>query len=229
MSTQRKRGFEESAIDDDAVAQYLQSHPEFFEGYADLLARMRIPHPTGGAVSLVERQLSILRQQNRQFERKLVDLVEVARSNDQLMDRMHRLTVGLLEATDAERVVQAVFEQLREGFGADEVTLCAFDAAVPAPARTLARTDPALAEFTNFLDGGRPVLGKLKPAQLAFLFGERAGEIQSAALVPLGERAEHGLLGVGSRRPDQFNPTMGTVYLARMGVLIGLALASHRG
>ena len=87
MSTQRKRGFEETVTDEEAVAQYLQNHPEFFEGYADLLARMRIPHPAGGAVSLVERQMSILRQQNRQFERKLVDLVEVARSNDQLTSR----------------------------------------------------------------------------------------------------------------------------------------------
>lgn len=230
MSTQRKRGFVETAIDDEAVAQYLQTHPEFFEGYADLLAQMRISHPAGGAVSLVERQMTILRQQNRQLERKLVDLVEVARSNDQLMERMQRLTVGLFEATDTERVVQTVFEQLRDGFGADEITLCAFDGSVPAPARTIDRSDPAMTEhFAGFLEAGRPVLGKLKTGQLEFLFGERAGDIASAALVPLGERAEHGILGVGSRRPDQFNPTMGTVYLARMGVLVGLALTSRQG
>lgn len=229
MSTQRKRGFDEPAIDDEAVARYLQDHPEFFEGYADLLARMRIPHPAGGAVSLVERQMAILRQQNRQLERKLVDLVEVARSNDQLMERMHRLTVALFEASDLERVVQGVFEQLRDGFGADEVTLIAFDASVPAPARTLARDDAALAEFRNFIDAGRPVLGKLKPAQLELLFGERAAEVASAALIPLGDGAAHGILGVGSRRAEQFNPTMGTVYLARMGAIVGLALTRHGG
>ena len=229
MSTQRKRGFDEPVVDEDAVAQYLQDHPEFFEGYADLLARMRIPHPAGGAVSLVERQMSILRQQNRQLERKLVDLVEVARANDQLVERMHRLTIALLEADDLERVVQAVFEHLRDGFGADEVTLLAFGAGVPGPARTMARDDAALSEFQNFLDAGRPVLGKLKPAQLDLLFGEAASSVASAALIPLGDHAERGILGIGSRRAEQFNPTMGTVYLGRLGALVGLALSRHGG
>lgn len=229
MSTQRKRGVTDSGLDDAAVAEYLQLHPEFFESNADLFARMRIPHPAGGAVSLVERQLAILRQQNRQFERKLVDLVEVARSNDLLMERMHKLTVALFEAGDLEQVVQSVFEQLRDAFGADDVALYAFDPSLPAPARTIARDAPELSDFRNFLQGDRPVLGKLKAEQLAFLFGERAPTIASAVLIPLGPRAEHGMLGIGSRRPEQFNPTMGTVYLARMGALIGLALARHRG
>ena len=229
MSTQRKRGFDEPAVDEEAVVEYLQEHPEFFEGYGELLARMRVPHPAGGAVSLVERQMAILRQQNRQLERKLVDLVEVARANDQLVERLHRLTVALLEAGDLEHVVQAVFEQLRDGFGADEVTLLAFDAGVPPPARTVARDDASLSEFRNFLEAGRPALGKLKPAQLELLFGEHAGSIASAALIPLGDRAEHGILGIGSRRAEQFNPTMGTVYLARLGALIGLALSRRGG
>lgn len=229
MSTQRKRGFVERELDDDAVAAYLQTHPEFFELNADLLGRLRLPHPTGGAVSLVERQMAILRQQNRQLERKLVDLVEVARSNDQLMERMQRLTIALFDADDAERVVQTVFEQLREGFGADEITLCTFDGSAPPPARAVSRTDAALDEFRNFLSVGRPVLGKLKPSQLEYLFGERAADVASAVLVPLGDRAVHGMLGIGSRRAEQFNPTMGTVYLARMGELVGLALARHSG
>lgn len=229
MSTQRKRGAVEPGIDDEAVVDYLQLHPEFFETNPELFVRLRIPHPAGGAVSLVERQISLLRQQNRQLERKLIDLVEVARSNDQLMDRMHRLTLALFEADDLHGVVHAVHEQLRDGFGADEIVFISFDASVPEPARTVGRDEPALGEFRNFLDGGRPVLGKLKPSQLEFLFGEHAGSIGSAVLIPLGERAERGMLAIGSRRADQFNPTMGTVYLARMGALLGTALARHKG
>lgn len=224
MSTQRKRGLVEDELDDAAVAEYLQAHPEFFERNADLLARMRVPHPAGGAVSLVERQMSILRQQNRQLERKLVDLVEVARANDQLMERMHRLAMALFDADDLEHAVQTVFDQLRAGFGADEIALCTFDARIPPPARTISRDMPELGEFQNFLEGNRPVLGKLKPSQLDFLFGARASDVASAVLVPIGERAEHGMLGIGSRRAEQFNPTMGTVYLGRMGMLVGLAL-----
>ncbi len=227
MSTQRKRGIVEESVDEASVATYLQSHPDFFEAHTDLLANLRLPHPTGDAVSLVERQLSILRQQNRQLERKLVDLVEVARANDQLVERMQRLTIALFDAEDIDGVVQAVFEQLRDGFGADQCTLVSFDARVPTPARTAKRGDPEVGKFSGFLEGSRPVLGKLKPEQLDFLFGAAAAEIGSAVLVPIGERADLGFLGIGSHRAEQFNPTMGTVYLARMGVLIGLALRRH--
>lgn len=226
MSTQRKRGIVEESIDEASVAAYLQQHPEFFETHTELLANLRLPHPTGDAVSLVERQLSILRQQNRQLERKLVDLVEVARANDQLVERMQRLTIALFDAEDVDGVVQAVFEQLRDGFGADQCTMVSFDPRVPAPARGAKRGDTELAKFSGFLEARRPVLGKLKPEQLDYLFGAAAG-IGSAVLVPIGERAEHGFLGIGSHRAEQFNPTMGTVYLARMGVLIGLALRRH--
>jgi uncharacterized protein len=122
-----------------------------------------------------------------------------------------------------------VIEQLREGFGADAVSLVAFVPGMPEPARTIERDAAPLGEFRNFLAGGKPVLGKLKAAQLEFLFGDGAPTVASAVLVPLGERAELGMLGIGSRRPEQFNPTMGTVYLSRMGALIGLAIARHRG
>lgn len=229
MSTQHKRGaVEEPPLDEAAVADYLQDNPGFFESHPDLLARLQLPHAAGGAVSLVERQMAILRQQNRQLERKLVDLVEVARANDRLVERMQDLTVALFEAADREGVVQTVFEQLRDAFGADQCAMVVFGADAPAPARAMARDDDALAAFKGFLEAGRPVLGKLKPDQLSFLFNDSAA-ISSAVLVPLGQRAEHGFLGIGSHSAEQFNPTMGTVYLARMGILIGLALDRHCG
>lgn len=228
MSTQRQPDTVEAPLDEETVAEYLLDNPSFFESRPEVLARLQLPHPAGGAVSLVERQMAILRQQNRQLERKLVDLLEVARGNDRLVERMQQLTVALFETDDIDGVVQAVFEQLRDAFGADQCTMIAFAPDTPAPARVVAREHADLAPFKGFLAAHRPVLGKLKPEQLSYLFGDDAGTIASAVLVPLGERAEHGFLGIGSDKAEQFNPTMGTLFLGRMGALIGLALARHR-
>lgn len=228
MSTQRQRDAVDPPLDEETVAEFLLENPSFFESRPEVLARIQLPHPAGGAVSLVERQMAILRQQNRQLERKLVDLLEVARGNDRLVERMQQLTVALFETDDVDAVVQTVFEQLRDAFGADQCTMIAFAPDTPAPARVVARDHADLAPFKGFLEAHRPVLGKLKREQLSFLFGDEAGSIASAVLVPLGERAEHGFLGIGSDKAEQFNPTMGTVFLGRMGALIGLALARHR-
>lgn len=231
MSTQHESSAGETPLDPESVAEFLSEHPGFFEERADLVARLRVPHPSGGAVSLVERQMSILRQQNRQLERKLVDLLEIARGNDALVEKMHRLTLALIEADDLESTVHTIQDQLRNTFNADFVAMYVFtappDADLPGPLRLVARDHPALDGFSGFLDSGRPLCGRLKPAQLEYLFGDDADAVASAALVALGEKPPLGMLGIGSRRKDAFTPAMSTLYLGRLGDLVGHALRHH--
>ena len=100
MSTQRKPEFREDSLSEEAVRDYLADNPEFFERYADLLGSLRLPHQSGAAVSLVERQVSMLRQKDLKHERKLKELLEVARANDTLADKLHCLTLNLLGASE---------------------------------------------------------------------------------------------------------------------------------
>ena len=96
MSTQRKPEFVEDGVSEEAVHHYLENNPDFFERHGGLLNSLRLPHVTGGTVSLVERQVSMLRQRDLKLERKLKDLLEVARANDALAAKIHELALGLL-------------------------------------------------------------------------------------------------------------------------------------
>lgn len=218
----------ESALPDDGVVDYLLSHPEFFEAHAELLGKLKIPHPTGSAVSLIERQVEVLRQQHRQLERKLVDLIEVARANDTLIERIHRLALALLEGPGLPERLYALQEQLRERFGADEVSVFLLHAAPKGadagPARWLTPDDASLEPFRETLKSGKPHVGRLRPPQLEFLFGEQAERIASAALVPLGDKGSLGLLAVGSHDMERFSPTLGTAFLTRISELVSAAL-----
>jgi len=218
----------ETALPPDSVVDYLLSHPEFFEAHAELLSKLKIPHPTGTAVSLIERQVEVLRQQHRQLERKLVDLIEVARANDTLIERIHHLALALLEGPGLPERLYALQEQLRERFGADEVSLFLVHAAPKGadagPARWLTPDDPGLEQFRETLKSGKPHVGRLRPPQLEFLFGERAERIASAALVPLGDKGSLGLLAVGSHDMERFSPTLGTAFLTRISELVSAAL-----
>lgn len=218
----------ESTLPDDGVVDYLLSHPEFFEAHAELLSKLKIPHPTGSAVSLIERQVEVLRQQHRQLERKLVDLIEVARANDTLIERIHRLALALLEGANLPDRLYALQEELRERFGADEVSMFLLHAgpqdADAGPARWLTTDDSGLEQFRELLKSGKPHVGRLRPPQLEFLFGEQAERIASAALVPLGDRGSLGLLAVGSHDLERFSPTLGTAFLTRISELVTAAL-----
>ena len=83
MSTLEQPQSDAPDIDESEIAAYLQSNPDFFERHTAVLAKLRLPHMPGSAtVSLVERQVAVLRQGNIKLERKLRDLLDVARGND---------------------------------------------------------------------------------------------------------------------------------------------------
>ena len=228
MSIERKTGLRDTTDIEQSVTDYLVSHPDFFEAHADILGKLKVPHPTGQAVSLIERQVEVLRQQHRQVERKLVDLIEVARANDALIERINRLAVALLEANALPERLYALAEELRSRFGASEVSVFLIGGSAAGsdagPARWLKADDQGLEQFREFLRAGKPYVGRLRAPQLEFLFGEPAERIASVALVPLGEHGKLGILAVGSHEADRFSPTLGIAFLMRIGELVAAAI-----
>jgi hypothetical protein len=61
------------------------------------------------------------------------------------------------------------------------------------------------------------------------LFGEAAAHLRSFSYIPLRERETFGLLALASEDPQRFYPEMGTLYLKRLGELVGAAIARHLG
>jgi len=233
MSTLKQQQIADSTLTEEGIADYLQANPDFFERHSSLLNSLRLPHDAGGpAVSLVERQVLVLRQKNLKLERKLKDLLDVARSNDALAGRIHALAMLMLAAPDQAGVVQVLEEQLRVSFNADQSVLVVFDdpagrAAAGRFLRVVGRDDPAIASFRTFLQANAPRCGQVRDAQRDFLFGADNIEIGSVALVPLGDKSELGFLAVGSRDSDHFHPGMSIDFLARLGELVSCALRNR--
>lgn len=222
-------------ISEDAIVAYLQAHPEFFERHQSLLVNLRLPHRTGGpAISLVERQVAVLRQKNLKLERKLRDLVEVARSNDHLAGKIHGLAMLLLNASSRSEAVALLEDQLRTAFGADRTVLVLFirdetDGDANSPfLRITRREDPAMGPFRTFLQSTTPRCGRIRDAQRDYLFGTEDMEIGSAALVPLSAKSELGFMAIGSRDADHFHPGKSIDFLARLGELVSCALRTHQ-
>lgn len=230
MSTLKQQVAGSAESTEASIAAYLQANPDFFERHSALLGNLRLPHSTGGpAVSLVERQVLMLRQKNLKLERKLKDLVDVARSNDALAARIHALAMKMLAAPDQAGVIAVLEEQLRVSFNADQSVLVVFGEPDPARAsgrflRTAGRNDAEIAPFRTFLESDAPRCGQVRDAQRDYLFGPGNVEIGSVALVPLGSRSELGFLAIGSRDSDHFHPGMSIDFLARLGELVSCAL-----
>ncbi len=218
-------------VSEETIADYLKAHPDFFERHLSLLSGIHLPHrTTGGAISLVERQVDVLRQRNLAMESRLRELVDVARSNDQLAARIHSLALVLMRTRTREEVIDVIDEQLREGFSVDQAALVLFDS-VPRLAqghstfvRVVHREDPSVGPFKSFMQNSAPRCSRVRDVQRDFLFGPGA-DIHSMALVPIGPRSEYGFLAIGSRNPDHFHPAKSSDFLARLGELVACALS----
>lgn len=233
MSTSPARGLSNDALNDGSVAEYLQRVPEFFERNSQLLDKLRLPHVrAGGAtVSLVERQVEVLRERNLALERKLKDLIDVGRINDLLAERIHRLCQRLVRARTMIETIQAIETSLREDFEAMHAVIIVFmDPAAELEhaggrfLRIVGRENTEMKMFESLFQSGKPRCGQIRDTHRDYLFGKDTVEIGSAALTPLGSKGSLGILAIGASDATRFTPGMSTDFLTRIGEIVSVAL-----
>jgi len=231
--TSHARGIKHDAINDGSVTQYLETYPDFFERNVTLLAKLRLPHlrESGATVSLVERQVEVLRDRNQSLERKLAELLDVARANDALANRIHCLSQRLIRGRTLLETINAVETSLREDFDARNSVLLLFmeqardlEAGAGRFLKTAHPADEVVKTFDSLLQSGKPRCGQIRDAQRDYLFGKDSIEIGSVALAPLGAKGVLGLLAIGASDADRFHPAMSTEFLTRISELLANAL-----
>jgi len=228
MSTASGDNYDVPTMSAGAIAQYLRAHPEFFNEYPDLLTDIKVPHATGDAISLVERQLTALREQNDQARKRMHELIEIARQNEELARRMHQLALTLMDAAEPKDIFSTLYDNLRKNFRADRVIVRLF--AEPSFVDTFAGEEFAGSEvsekslFKSVIDKRLPLSGHLKRQQQVFLFGDSGDDIASAVMVPLHGENWGGILAIGSSNADRFQEGMGVELLANMGEILSFIL-----
>ena len=210
------------------VADYLRDHPEFFNEYQDLLMELQVPHQSGEAISLVEKQLAVLRDKNEQSHKRMHELIEIARQNEELARRMHQLALTLMDAADTREIFSILYDNLRRNFRADRVAVRIF--ADPAFIDTFPGEEFVGHElieeniFKSVIEKRMPISGRLKRQQQVFLFGDDGDEIESAVIVPLHGEEWGGVLVIGSTDPEKFQEGMGVELLANMAEVLSLII-----
>lgn len=210
-----------ASLDTEAVIAYLREHPTFFAEHDELLLEQHIPHQRGDSVSLVERQLKLLRERNIEMRHRLSQLMDVARDNDRLFDKTRRLILDLLDASSLEEVVIAVEDSLRQDFKVPFVSLILFSEHATPVGRWVSSSEAQVA-IGALMGGGKPVSGNLREHELAFLFGEQQRkDIGSSAVATLEHQGLHGVLAIGSRDPQHYKSSVGSLFLSHIADVLG--------
>jgi uncharacterized protein YigA (DUF484 family) len=220
-------------ISEKTVADYLSHHPEFFQHHTELLKSLYIPHPSGEAISLVSRQLEILRDENRMLRKKYTDMLDIGRNNDALLRKMHQLVLSLMEAESLQTAFSGLTDQLQNNFSSDFVAMHIIvddEADWSAPNREMKQLavsvdNDALIHFAEIMKSKQPLCGKATTEQLRFLFPTDYKDVASCAIIPIQHAGFAALMSIGSRDENRFDDNAGILFLAQMAELVGLRFA----
>lgn len=219
------------ALDDKTVAQYLLANPHFFQHHEHLLEHLTVPHThTGNAVSLIERQVSVLRNQKNELDTQLKNLIQAARTNEQIINRIQRFTLDIIHAHSVQDIITLCQEEMQNNFNADYVGIKLIgtphtknddNAIFVAPDHEL------LASFQQLFQNRKPLCGRITDKQCQLMFPNNRDNIHSAVLAPLQNAEDIGIIALGSRDEFRFQASMGTLFISHLADIISAALSKH--
>ncbi|MHA7878563.1 MAG: DUF484 family protein [Saccharospirillum sp.] len=203
-------------ISADAVMRFLRQHPQFFEHHPNLLKKLHLRHESGDAVSLMERQNQILRQENRQLIDRLNHFIDVAQRNDRLFQKLQGLVLALLPLTDQVSLLQTLQHGLCDQFDVHETLVILFDQANGDGDPWLQIDAQSLVSFfPGLINDGKALCGSFTDAERDMLFA--GGRVHSLALAPLlKDQAVIGLIALGHHSPEHFRSGTDTLFLTHL-------------
>jgi uncharacterized protein YigA (DUF484 family) len=212
-----------SAIDpkqaeqEELVAEWLRSTPGFFERYADLFNEIRIKHPhEDRAISLQERQMTVLRTQNQELNRRLSEMLHFCSRNDKTQQSLVAWLMCLMKANNKAEVQMAITAGLAEVFEVEASELLApnsafgpwIDTPLCGSARELAAASVDLLASQTTID---PEWQSM--VAIGLPLGKSIGVNQSPAVLLLVSKDE-----------TRFTADMGAFYLRQIAELTAAAL-----
>lgn len=205
-------------LDPKDIEAFLREHPNFLQDRPGLLAVLNLPHGGEGAVSLVERQVNVLRERNIASRQKLAELSDIGRENDRLLDATRHTILALLAGENRADLTRIWLDQVTGAFKAEMGALVWLDG-VSDDAKE------ALLASKLIRQGGR-FSGVLRPEEMQTAFGTAATEGSAVLVVIRSGEEEIGVLGVGSHDTQRYQIEDGTLFLEYLAEVIGQLPAS---
>lgn len=209
-----------TALNDETVREYLKNHDDFLQRHPDMLDYLHVSHASGSAISLVEKQVSVLRERNTDIRQRLKALTANARDNDVLYEQTRALVLKLLGADSIEALYRIFITAMQEDFRVEYASMILYGGADDSDGWRTEPREVVKKEIGSLFRGHKAVCGTLRTEELTFLFAEDVAN-GSAALMPLSVDGEAiGLIAVGSADGNRYNNQVGTLFLSHIAEVI---------
>lgn len=201
------------------IIEFLKLNPSLFERRPELLELVTLSDARGTS-SLLERQISVLKERLQAFQSQQFELIDIARENEQISDSFSNIVCQLIGYRNLSEFAGEFPLTLRRTFSIDQVSFKTARAVQQ-------RADDKLSfeDALRRLSSKQAVCDNRWPSSIMSLFFSEG--IQSAALVPMldANRTILGILALGSNTADRYTQDLGTAHLNRLGLMAGICLS----
>lgn len=233
MSGEEQEGRLQQAIDENDVAAYLRANPNFLSRNPELLEFLELQHTSGSAVSLIERQVDILRGRSQRLEDRMGNLLDAARDNERRATSVHSLARALIRAPTLASAVLGLQTSMREDFDIEYVFVGIQSTQIKhRNIDGLVRMEadgPITRAFNDFFRTKLIECGPLDEARARLLFPKAEQLPRSAAVVPLEKEKNLGMLVLASTEEKRFQPRQGKLFLDMTAELVSAAVRARLG
>lgn len=207
------------------VADYLQNNPDFLKNHPEVLEKLYLPHHSGAAVSLVEKQQAVLRERNTELRTKLGNLLDSSKTNDELFDKTRQLILDLVKAQSLDALLSNLHLGLTQSFGVPFFSLGFIDMNISGAGTINTTLDRLKDEMPELLSKDSNVCGVLRPKQMQLLFGTAGRRVGSAVAIPLVVKQQtYGFLALGNPDPNYYHSGMDSLFLGFITDVLNLVL-----
>ena len=209
------------------VADYLILNPNFFKENPEVLNSIEIVHDSGAAVSLIQRQVELLRTDYNSTTDKLMELLANAKNNDDIFILTKKLILDLIDASNIEEITALLEKRFKKDFGADESRLIFFtESNKNIPKGRVKNPAESTDKLAGLMKLGESFYGEVKQDIIKFIFNDETA-IKEVALIPLTSNSLKGMIALGSARQGKYTENKDTLFLDFVAEVISGLIDNH--
>jgi uncharacterized protein YigA (DUF484 family) len=222
MSTDKK-----NKVSNKEIAEYLILNPNFFKENPEVLNSIEIIHESGAAVSLIQKQVELLRSNYNSTTDKLMELLGIAKNNEDIFILTKELILSLINASSIEEIVALIEKSFVADFGAKKSKVLFFtESSKNLPKGRVKNPAEARNILGNLLKPGKIFCGEVNKKVAKFIFNQKTG-VKEIALVPLNSSSLLGLIALGSDQPGKYSDNKDTLFLDFIAEVVSKLIDSH--
>ena len=209
------------------IAEYLILNPDFFKENPEVLSSIEIVHESGAAVSLIQKQVELLRSNYNATTDELMKLLGIAKTNENIFSLTKKLIIELIDASNTGELVNILENGFESDFGAKTSRLLFFtESPKDLPKDRIKSLSEAKKILATLLKPDEIYCGVIDKGLANFIFNKKS-KINEIALVPLNSNSVKGLIALGSDEPGKYNKNKDTLFLDFIAEVVSKLVDNH--